>query len=95
MAPCPTWGHFIVFTLGAYYNVLFLYIIITLLQSFMGVRIPDWVRPAVNFVYDVCEPFLRIFRGLLPNVGMLDLSPILAFFAILILQGIARAALHC
>jgi len=92
---CPTWGHFIVFAIGAYYNLLFLYIIVSLLQSLAGMRIPDWLRPAVNFVFDVCDPFLRIFRGLLPNIGMLDLSPILGFFALIIVQNIVGAALHC
>jgi YggT family protein len=92
---CPTWGRFIVFALGAYYNVLFLYIIFSLLQSFAGLRIPEWLRPAVNFVFDVCEPFLRIFRGLLPPLGVMDLSPILGFFSLLIVQAIVARLVHC
>jgi YggT family protein len=92
---CPTWGHFIVFAIGAYYNLLFLYIIITLLQSLAGLRIPDWLRPAVNFTFDACDPFLRIFRGLIPSIGMFDLSPILGFFALIILQNIVARVVHC
>jgi len=76
----------IIFAIIAYYNLLFLYIIVSLLQSMAGMRIPDALRPASNFVYDVCEPFLRLFRRFLPSVrlgGMgLDLSPILAFLFI-------------
>lgn len=76
----------ILFALEAYYNVLFLYIILQLLQSLAGVAIPELLRPAVNFVYDVSEPYLRLFRRLLPAVrlgGMgLDLSPILAFIVL-------------
>jgi len=76
----------VVFAIIAYYNLLFLYIIVSLLQSMAGMRIPDALRPAANFVYDVCEPFLRLFRRFLPTVrlgGMgLDLSPILAFLFI-------------
>ncbi len=74
------------FALEAYYNVLFLYIILQLLQSLAGLAIPEVLRPAVNFVYDVSEPYLRVFRRLLPAVrlgGMgLDLSPILAFLVL-------------
>jgi len=92
---CPTWGHFIVFAIGAYYNLLFLYIIITLLQNLAGLRIPDWLRPAVNFTFDACDPFLRIFRGLIPNIGMFDLSPILGFFALIIVQNIVARVVHC
>lgn len=76
----------VLFALEAYYNVLFLYIILQLLQSLAGLAIPDLLRPAVNFVYDVSEPYLRLFRRLLPAVrlgGMgMDLSPILAFIVL-------------
>lgn len=55
---------------------------------------PDLLRPATNFIYDVCEPFLRIFRGLLPSMrlgGMgLDISPILAFIVLSIVISILQ-----
>lgn len=43
----------------------------------------SWVRlpysPTLNriqrFLYDVCEPYLRIFRRILPSFGAIDLSP--------------------
>ena len=35
-----------------------------------------------RFLYDVCEPYLRLFRRLLPATGPIDLSPILAFLAL-------------
>lgn len=76
----------ILFALEAYYNILFLYIILLLLQSLAGLTIPELLRPASSFVYDVSEPYLRLFRRLLPSVrlgGMgLDLSPILAFLVL-------------
>lgn len=76
----------IIFAIIAYYNILFLYIILSLLQNMAGMRIPDAVRPAVNFTYDVSEPFLALFRRLIPGVNLggmgLDLSPILAFLVI-------------
>ena len=31
-----------------------------------------------QFLYDVCEPYLRIFRRVIPPLGPLDLSPIAA-----------------
>jgi YggT family protein len=50
----------------------------------------SWLRlpysPSLNriqrFLYDVCEPYLRIFRRLLPSTGALDFSPILALIAL-------------
>lgn len=79
-------GSIILFGLQAYSSVLFLYIILLLLQSLAGLTIPEPLRPAANFVYDVSEPYLRIFRNLLPSVRMggmgIDLSPILAFIVL-------------
>jgi len=35
-----------------------------------------------HFVHDVSEPYLRLFRRLLPMAGPLDLSPIVAFLSL-------------
>ena len=35
-----------------------------------------------RFVHDVSEPYLRLFRRLIPMAGGLDLSPIIAFLAL-------------
>jgi YggT family protein len=82
----------ILFAVGAYRNLLFLFIILSLLQSLAGLRLPDVLRPAANFVYDCCEPFLRIFRGLLPALRMggmgLDLSPLIAFLVLYIVERV-------
>jgi uncharacterized protein YggT (Ycf19 family) len=81
----------------AYRGVLFLYIILSILQSMAGLALPEVLRPAARFVYDICEPFLRIFRGLLPAVRMgamgLDLSPIIAFIVLIIVRQILERVL--
>jgi YggT family protein len=71
-----------------YVLLLILYIVIQLLFS-VGVRPPYsiWSDRVLGFLHDVCEPFLRIFRRFLPQVGMLDLSPL---FAIITLEVINR-----
>jgi YggT family protein len=87
----------ILFAVRAYRSILFVYIILSFLQSLADLRLPDAVRPAASFVYDVCEPFLRIFRGLIPAVrlgGMgLDLSPLLAFLVLFIAESILQRVL--
>ena len=35
-----------------------------------------------RFLHDVSEPYLRLFRRLLPMAGPLDFSPIIAFLAL-------------
>ena len=52
--------------------------------------ITSWLRlpysPTLNriqrFLYDVCEPYIRLFRRLLPGTGALDFSPMLALIAL-------------
>jgi YggT family protein len=64
------------------------WIVVSLVLSF-GIRVP-WSRPVnavMDFLRDVSEPFLRIFRRLGLRVGPLDLSPILA---LLLLQVVGR-----
>ncbi|HEX2412828.1 MAG TPA: YggT family protein [Solirubrobacteraceae bacterium] len=56
----------------------------------MGVRVP-YSRPlnaVLDFLRDVTEPYLRIFRRLPLRVGPLDLTPIVAIFTLQIVGGI-------
>jgi len=46
----------------------------------------DPYNPIVNFIYRVTDPLLRRIRRHMPDTGMLDLSPLVAFAAIYILQ---------
>jgi YggT family protein len=59
----------------------------------------SWLRlpysPTLNriqrFLYDVCEPYLRLFRRFLPSFGGLDLSPTVAVIVLWVaLQIVAR-----
>jgi len=42
----------------------------------------------------LCDPYLNLFRGVIPPLGGIDLSPILAFTVLNVFQGTA-AALPC
>ena len=41
-----------------------------------------------RFLYDVVEPYLRIFRRFIPPLGPLDISPIVAIFVLWIVSGL-------
>jgi YggT family protein len=72
-----------------YTLLIILYIVIQLLFS-AGLR-PPYSRATdsiLGFLRDVCEPFLRIFRRLLPSFGGFDFSPILAIITLSILNNI-------
>ena len=75
--------------IGVYILVILLYIITS------WIRLP--YSPTLNriqrFLYDVCDPYLRIFRRVVPPLGPLDLSPMLAVISLLIFQQILNAIL--
>ncbi|NLN26808.1 MAG: YggT family protein [Firmicutes bacterium] len=45
-------------------------------------------NPVVRFIYDMTEPIMRPFRGVLPPVGGLDFSPMLVFLVFHWVRGI-------
>jgi YggT family protein len=53
---------------------------------------PDPRNPIVQALYGISEPLLAPFRRLLPNLGGIDLSPILALLAFQILGGLGQQA---
>jgi YggT family protein len=72
-----------------YTLLIILYIVIQLLFS-VGVRPPysRTVDVVIGFLRDICEPFLRIFRRLLPSFGGFDFSPILAIITLQIVNSL-------
>ena len=46
------------------------------------------VRRLSDFLRDVCEPYLRLFRRILPPLGPLDLSPVVAIVLLFLLKDV-------
>ena len=69
---------------SVYILLIFAYIIMS------WVRLPysPWLNRIQRFLFDVCEPYLRLFRRILPAFGPLDLSPIIGVFALLFLDRV-------
>jgi YggT family protein len=72
-----------------YILLIFAYI----LTSWIRMPYSLWLNRIQRFLYDVCEPYLRLFRRVLPPLGPLDLSPILAIFSLYILRSVIAAVL--
>jgi YggT family protein len=72
-----------------YILVIILYIVIQLLFS-VGIRPPysRWTDIVMGFLRDVCEPYIRIFRRLLPRTGAFDLSPLLAILTLYVIREV-------
>ena len=53
----------------------------------------DWSsNPVLSTVSSITDPYLNAFRGLIPPIGGLDLSAILAFLALQLVQNLLMGA---
>lgn len=80
-----------------YVSALFLVYLILIFVRVLLTWIPRlpynrYLRAAVGFVEEVTDPYLNLFRRVIPPLGgrgfALDLSPILAIILLLVVQGI-------
>ena len=80
-----------------YVSALFIVYLILIFARILMSWIPrmpynPWLRAVVDFVHETTDPYLNLFRRVIPPVGggsfALDLSPILAIFVLLIAQTV-------
>ena len=67
------------------YSILILAYIIT---SWVRLPYSVWLNRIQRFLYDVCDPYLRLWRRILPTFGPLDLSPVVGVAFLYILSNI-------
>ena len=78
-----------------YLLLIFVYILFNLLFSF-GLRLP-YSRVSdrlLAFLRDVSEPYLRLFRRLIPPLGMIDITPMVAIIVLVIANRIADSLIR-
>lgn len=78
-----------------YILIIFIYLLLNLMFS-MGLRLPysRWSDAVLGFLREVSEPYLRIFRRLIPSFGMFDFSPVLAIIVLYILQQVITSLIQ-
>jgi YggT family protein len=72
------------------YTIIVIAWVVASLVFSLGARVP-YSRPlnaVLDFLRDVTEPFLRLFRFLPLRVGPLDLTPLVAILVLRIVGGI-------
>lgn len=73
--------------------VYILLILVYILSSWIRLPYAPWLNRIQRFLYDVCEPYLRLFRRIIPPLGPLDLSPMVAIIVLYVIQGIVGRVL--
>ena len=72
-----------------YYILLIIRIFLTWIPSIR------WEKQPFAWMRSVTDPFLNIFRGIIPPIGgVLDISPILAIVLLQIMQGLIVGLLN-
>lgn len=72
-------------TLTAFLNIYLVLIFVRILLSWF--QSAEWAMNAMSFLSPITDPYLNIFRSIIPPLGGIDFSAILAIFA---LQFVAR-----
>ena len=78
-----------------YWIILIAWVVASLIFS-LGARVP-YSRPlnaVLDFLRDVSEPYLRLFRFLPLRIGPLDLTPLVAILALRIVGDIVVALIR-
>ena len=73
---------------------IYVYLLAILLWVLLSwFRLPYSLSPVQRFLHDIVNPYLSLWRRIIPMVGPLDLSPIAAIFGLIILQKLIDALL--
>lgn len=80
------------------FRLLYIFILVRVVLSFIPIPVNQITRPILSFVYDVTEPVLKLVRSVLPPVMVggigLDLSPIIAIILLNIVHAIINSVLR-
>jgi YggT family protein len=68
-------------------KIYFWSLIIMIVASWIA---PGSGHPALLLINQICEPLMKPFRSILPAMGGLDLSPILAFLSLQVLETVVN-----
>lgn len=84
---------------AAYVSALFIVYLILIFARIVLSFIPRMpynrtLRAVVGFIHEVTDPYLNLFRRVIPPIGPLDLSPILAILVLNIVWTLVVGAIE-
>ena len=78
---------------SVFIDVYILMIFAYILTSWIRLPYSPWLNRVQRFLYDVSEPYLRLFRRVIPPFGPLDISPVVAVLVLVIVQQLVDGLL--
>ena len=81
----------LIFVVNNFFQIFFWLILVRCLLSF--VPSIDWYKQPFTAVKDVTDLYLNLFRKIVPTIGGLDFSPIIAVIALQVLNYLIIFAL--
>ena len=79
---------------NVFIDVYILLILAYIVISWIRLPYSVWLNRIQRFLYDVCDPYLRLFRRIVPALGPLDLSPMLGVIVLVVIERAADSILN-
>ncbi len=91
LADAVAWAtSFVDVFIGVYVLLIFAYILL----SWFRLPYSPTLDRVQRFLHETCDPYLRLFRRIVPSLGALDLSPIVAVFALVFAGQLVNAVIE-
>ena len=84
-------GWYIQYFVSILFTVLYVAIIVRSLMSWFN---PSPDNPLVRFVYEITEPVLAPLRRIVPRIGMIDITPIVAIVLLQLIENLLSQVLR-
>ena len=83
--------NFLIDVITNFFSIYSLLLIARILMTWFQTQ--SWAQQVIEFLSPVTDPYLNLFRSIIPPLGGLDLSPMLAFIALTFIQNILIGAI--
>jgi YggT family protein len=84
-----TIAHFVDVFLYVYIALIFVHVLLTMVQ----LPYSSALGRVQRFLFDVCDPYLRLFRRFVPPIGALDLSPMVGMLVLVVIDRVVARVL--
>jgi YggT family protein len=75
------------------FTIYILFVFVHVLLSWVQLPYNLWLGRIRGVLYDTVEPYLRIFRGIIPPIGMIDISPMIAIIVLYLARAVIVSVL--